>query len=93
MQADPLPSGSPSRVPWRTLTIPPACGALVAVLVLFVWRATEWPYRREFSLALYFLVTILVNGLLNGKLKSHPFGVLSFAAFFTVIGAALAHSF
>ena len=76
-----------SKIVW----IPPICGLVASVLAGLVLRYTGYEYRHEISMATYFVVSILVGGYYNGRLKSRPASVIGLAVLFGAVGATLMH--
>jgi hypothetical protein len=50
----------------------------------------KWEYRHEASMEVFFVVSILVAGHYNGRLRNRPASVVGVALVFGVIGGAIA---
>jgi hypothetical protein len=92
MRADPTPNSSPqdSRSS-GTIWIAPACGLLSSLFVTWIGRTVDFEYRRELSMAAFFVVSIMVSGYYNGSLKTRPAVVVGLAIVFAAVAAAIMH--
>jgi hypothetical protein len=79
--------GFTSKVVW----IPPAVGLLASIVTSVIGATTKWEYRHEGSMAVFFVVSSLVAGYYNGRLRTHSGATIGLALIFGAIGAALMH--
>ena len=77
--------GFTSKIVW----IPPTLGLLASIITSLIGTAVRWQYRHEASMALFFVVSILVAGHYNGRLRKRPATVVGLALIFGVLGGAI----
>ncbi len=91
MQVEPSPQTSfTRRLRARTAWIGPAWGLVCAALVTLIGRTADFEYRREASMAVFFLVFVLVSGYYNGRLKTRPASVVGLAIVSATVAAVIA---
>jgi hypothetical protein len=78
------------RLTGRAAWIGPASGFACSVLVTLIGRATDFAYRRETSMAVFFLVSILVTGYYSGRLTRRPASVVGLAIVASAVAVAIA---
>lgn len=71
--------------------IPPACGFATSALITLIGRATDFEYRREASMAMFYVVMVLVGGYYDGRLMTRPVAVIGVAVLFGAFGAVIMH--
>ena len=92
MQVEPAPKTSfARRLTARSAWIGPAWGFVCSALVTLIGGAAGFPYRHEASLAVFFVVFVLVSSYYNGRLKTQPAYVVGLAMVGAAVGAAIAH--
>ena len=90
MQPEPTSKSSLARrLTARDAWIGPASGFVCSALVTLIGRSAEFEYRREASMAVFFVVAVLVGGFYSGRLKSQPAGVVALAFFAAVVSVAM----
>lgn len=92
METNPMDSSPATTVRLNgALWIGPACGLVISALVTFVGRTTNFEYRRESSMAAFYIVAVVVGAYCNGSLKTRPVRVVALAILFATIAAVIAH--
>ena len=88
----PEPTSKPSfarRLTARDAWIGPVSGFVCSVVVTLIGRSANFEYRREASMIVFFLVSVIVSGFYNGRLKTHPAGTLALALFAAAVSVAV----
>ena len=75
----------------REVWIGPAAGFVCSALVTLIGRKVGFEYRRETSMAVFFVVSVLVTSYLNGQLRAQPARVTAFAIVTAAVSAAIVH--
>ncbi len=75
----------------KRIWIPPASGFAASVLMTLIGRATAFEYRREASIALFYVVMVLVGGYYDGRLTTRPAAVIGVAVVLGAVGAVIMH--
>jgi len=92
MQLEPTSNPLPShRLTMREAWIGPAAGFVCSALVTLIGRKVGFEYRRETSMAVFFVVAVFVTSYLNGQLRTHPARVTVFAIVAAAVSAAIVH--